>query len=395
MLDGLLAGLEELHRRGLVHRDIKPDNILWVNGRPTLADVGLVAADGKGSLVGTPGFMSPKLMSGKGPADASDDFYALGKVLYCALTGLPVGEYPSIPASMTISADVALGRAYREACRQPVRSSAEFRKLLAGPSPEKSKKSVRIPWRWLASGLFILFVLCLFVLLVPGLLRWRGGPAAPRAGEKAQTAELDAKLNAAQARLDKAQTDMKAKVEKFESRDADHLKDMQNRTLALFRAHGLLPGDGTLAAVLLDYETMTRKEILSLLMTGNRTPRLRPTAGVQARTVRTPTPLEHQLCGMFMAAYPDFDRAKVKARQTFWRNEPGTPAQIQQKMLETDPVMQAVALDAVIRHQVNAVLQSGVFQSGDKAQLGELFELRQGLVEPIAGTVFPKHLFTE
>ena len=389
MLDGLLAGLEELHRRGLVHRDIKPDNILWVNGRPTLADVGLVAADGKGSLVGTPGFMSPKLMSGKGPADASDDFYALGKVLYCALTGLPVGEYPSIPASMTISADAALGRAYREACRQPVRSSAEFRKLLAGSAPAKMEKSARIPWRrWL--------VPCLFVLLVvPGLFGLRGGPAVQRAGEKAQAAELVAKLNEAKANLDKAQSDMKAEVEKFESGDADLRKEMQSRTVKLFLRVDLLPGDGKLAELLPDYETMAKQEILSLLMNGNRTPRLRPTAGVQARTVRTPSPLEHRLCGMFMAAYPDFDRAKVKARQTFWRNEPGTPAQIQQKMLETDPVMQAVALDAMIRYKVNTILERGEFRSGEKRELGELFELRQGLVEPIAGASFPSHLFAE
>ncbi len=132
MLDGLLSGLEELHRLGLVHRDIKPDNILWVNGRPTLADVELVAAEGQGSLVGTPGFLSPDLLNGKKHADASDDFYALGKVIYCALTGMPVREYPSFPLDKTISVDRVLGRTFLEACNSRINSAADFRELLSG-----------------------------------------------------------------------------------------------------------------------------------------------------------------------------------------------------------------------------------------------------------------------
>ena len=62
MLESLLAGLEELHNHGLVHRDIKPDNILYVNGRATLSDAGLIAPAGKHTLVGSPGFISPRLL---------------------------------------------------------------------------------------------------------------------------------------------------------------------------------------------------------------------------------------------------------------------------------------------------------------------------------------------
>lgn len=61
----LLEGLDCLHRRNLLHRDIKPDNILWVDGRATLADIGLTTDSRNASLVGTPGFMSGELLSGK------------------------------------------------------------------------------------------------------------------------------------------------------------------------------------------------------------------------------------------------------------------------------------------------------------------------------------------
>ena len=131
MLDGVLDGLEELHKHGLVHRDIKPDNILYINGRATLSDAGLIAPVGQNTLVGSPGFISPRLMESGGVAETSDDFYALSKVVFCALTGLAPAEYPTIPQEMTISVDPKINRAVLAGCSQEIKSSAEFRKLIS------------------------------------------------------------------------------------------------------------------------------------------------------------------------------------------------------------------------------------------------------------------------
>ena len=405
MLDGLLAGLEELHKHGLVHRDIKPDNILWVNGRPTLADVGLIAQEGKGSLVGTPGFMSPKLLSGQGQADASDDFYALGKVIYCALTGLPVGEYPSIPQTMTISMDAALGRAFRESCKHPVRSSAEFRKLLEKKNvPETPKgNNVRMtvqtesnPWpgRILAT-LFLLMLLSggLFFLYKKSVSETQVIPRpVPSASKSKEDAELDAKLEQARTRLAESQAKASAQFKQFNARiygaaGADYLEKIQARTVKLFRENGLLPGNGKAADLLLNYRVMGGKDIQKVIVTSNRNPRLVPTAGVHPR--RSPhygiTKTEEELHSLFGAAYPDFDRQTVRLRQNFWRSYPATLVRIQQQMLETDPVMQAIALDAMIRYRVNAILKNGYFLPGEKVKLGTLFELRQGLLHPEKG----------
>ena len=99
----LLHGLTALQNAKLVHRDIKPDNIIFVNGVAKLSDPGLVVeADSQVSLAGTPGFIPPEIIERVQPADIKSDFYAIGKVFYCMVTGYPPEEYPHLPSEMGI-----------------------------------------------------------------------------------------------------------------------------------------------------------------------------------------------------------------------------------------------------------------------------------------------------
>jgi tRNA A-37 threonylcarbamoyl transferase component Bud32 len=91
----LASGLSLAHESGVVHRDVKPANILIdKDGTVVLTDFGIaVAADGgDGSTtalaIGTPFYLSPEQCSGK-PATAASDQYSLGVVAYEALTGRP------------------------------------------------------------------------------------------------------------------------------------------------------------------------------------------------------------------------------------------------------------------------------------------------------------------
>jgi hypothetical protein len=100
--------LEAVHAAGLVHRDVKPENVLLSReGVAKLSDFGIVRftdgsqpATGTGVALGTPGYASPEVLSGK-PADARSDVYAVGALLKQLVTGLPpVGESAALPAGL-------------------------------------------------------------------------------------------------------------------------------------------------------------------------------------------------------------------------------------------------------------------------------------------------------
>lgn len=97
----LTDALEFLHQRGLTHRDIKPQNVIFVNGQPKLADLGLIAEirppDETGTFVGTPGFMPPPPES---PGTPQADIYALGMLLYVISTGRNAALFPEIATTL-------------------------------------------------------------------------------------------------------------------------------------------------------------------------------------------------------------------------------------------------------------------------------------------------------
>src|SRR2546430_16893372 len=88
--------LDYAHRHGVIHRDVKPENILLTEGHSLLADFGIARAlqgsdrlTETGMAVGTPAYMSPEQASGEHALDARTDVYALGCVLYEMLAGHP------------------------------------------------------------------------------------------------------------------------------------------------------------------------------------------------------------------------------------------------------------------------------------------------------------------
>jgi serine/threonine-protein kinase len=153
--------LQTAHEAGVVHRDIKPGNILLSRGEPLVADFGIALAVGTASgtrltetglSVGTPYYMSPEQATGDQAIGAASDIYALGAVLYEMLVGEPpyVGNTAqavlgkilqgapvsatSIRKSIPLNVDAALDKALEKLPADRFTSAHDFARALGDPA---------------------------------------------------------------------------------------------------------------------------------------------------------------------------------------------------------------------------------------------------------------------
>ncbi|MEM7146026.1 MAG: bifunctional serine/threonine-protein kinase/formylglycine-generating enzyme family protein [Verrucomicrobiota bacterium] len=144
----LADGLWHMHEHDLIHRDVKPSNVIYVDGEAKLADIGLVALTGQRSFVGTEGFVPPE-----GPGTPAADIYSLGMVLYEMGTGKDRLDFPDVPTTTTTNAkQVELWRRLNKViCRagaveatERFRSARDMSLALQGQAVAESRNYV--PW---------------------------------------------------------------------------------------------------------------------------------------------------------------------------------------------------------------------------------------------------------
>jgi eukaryotic-like serine/threonine-protein kinase len=170
------AALSYAHRHNVIHRDMKPENILLQEGEPVVADFGVATAisaaagesiyiTDRGFAVGTPAYMSPEQASAERDLDGRSDLYSLACVLFEMLTGQPpfsgsgaratmarhaIEPPPSIRSlrpTVPVAVELALTKALAKAPEDRFPGMADFCEALATPAtvamPVASEPEVR------------------------------------------------------------------------------------------------------------------------------------------------------------------------------------------------------------------------------------------------------------
>ena len=112
-LSAIFAGIRIIHDAGFAHRDIKPDNIIFVKGQPKLSDIGLISSLSATytQLAGTLDFLPPEERASDNPSTdrksrQKNDLYAFGKVIYCSATGCSPQDFPTVPVELPLTPEL-------------------------------------------------------------------------------------------------------------------------------------------------------------------------------------------------------------------------------------------------------------------------------------------------
>src|SRR5258705_13717140 len=188
--------LEFAHQHGVLHRDVKPENLLLTtDGSTMVADFGIARPWGEmskltqsGVVVGTPAYMSPEQAAGERALDARTDVYALGCVLYEMLAGEMPYSGPNAQAALAtrlsepapslrttrglpVTIERTVARALARTPADRYASAAEFSRALQ--SVDAPARPI-LQRRWLAAA-----VVLLLVVGVAAVIRFRAGAKGP------------------------------------------------------------------------------------------------------------------------------------------------------------------------------------------------------------------------